>query len=74
MEYSVIVPVEIKVKVSRRLGLKGQKVLGEIIKGKVECLLEASALVNLTLGPCQLVPFHSDQLDFGPVSVSHREA
>ena len=65
MEYSVIVPVEIKVKVSRRLGLKGQKVLGEIIKGKVECLLEASALV---------VPFHSDQLDFGPASVSHREA
>ena len=61
MEYSVIVPVEIKVKVPRSMSLKRQRELGEITKGKVECLLEASAM---------MVPFHSDQLDFGPVSVS----
>ena len=64
MEYSVIVPVEIKVKVPRRMGLEGQKELGRIMQGKVECLLEASAM---------MAPFHSDQLDFGPVSVSHKE-
>jgi hypothetical protein len=63
MEYNVIVITEVKITVPRRLGLIGQKRLGEMVQGRVERLLLADSMDP---------PFSNDQLDFGPTSVTSK--
>ena len=58
-----MVITEVKISVPRRLGLTGQKKLGEMVQGRVERLLLANSMDP---------PFSKDQLDFGPSSVTSK--
>lgn len=60
MEYRVIMPVEVKITIPRKLSLKREQELGEIVQGRVERLLQANILE---------VPFAKDQIEMGPASV-----